>query len=34
MHHHFYTDGDKYNFGVSILAKPLDFLFGTNKNKI
>lgn len=34
MHHHFYTDGDKYNFGVSMLAKPLDFVFGTNKNKI
>jgi len=32
MDHHFHTNGDKYNFGVSLFGKPIDFLLGTNKS--
>ncbi len=30
MHHHFFPNGDKTNFGISPAAKILDFIFATN----
>jgi cytochrome b involved in lipid metabolism len=34
MHHHFFKGGEEKNYGVSLLAKPLDYLFGTNKSDL